>query len=86
MLGCVVLWVVSGAFTIRESIWLLIVGVFVYMTIIPFVEASEQTLLQRVVPLAKQGRVFGFAQAIEVSATPLSALVIGPDIVILCVQ
>ncbi|HSO69831.1 MAG TPA: hypothetical protein VLQ67_09355, partial [Arachnia sp.] len=27
---------------------------------------------------AKQGRVFGFAQAVEMSAAPLSAFVIGP--------
>ena len=56
----------------------LAVGVFLYMVLIPFMEAAEQTLLQRVVPLEKQGRVFGFAQAVEVSAAPVSAFIIGP--------
>ena len=72
------MWVVGGVFTLRESVPLLIVGIFAYMILIPFIEAAEQTLLQRVVPLEKQGRVFGFAQAIEVSAAPISAFLIGP--------
>ena len=44
----------------------------------PFVEASEQTILQKVVPPERQGRVFGFAQSIEQSASPLTAFLIGP--------
>ena len=28
-------------------------GCFLYMVLIPFIEAAEQTMLQRVVPLAK---------------------------------
>jgi MFS transporter, DHA3 family, multidrug efflux protein len=78
LLGCLVMWVVAIGFTVREHVWLLAVGIFAYMAVIPVVEAAEQTLLQRVVPLAKQGRVFGFAQAVEVSATPVSAFLIGP--------
>ena len=46
--------------------------------LIPFAEAAEQTVLQRVVPLAKQGRVFGLAQSVEVAAAPLTAFAIGP--------
>ena len=78
LLACVALWIVSGGFTLRESVVALGVGIFAYMTIIPFVEAAEQTLLQRVVPFEKQGRVFGFAAAVESSAAPMSAFLIGP--------
>ena len=78
LIAAVAMWVVSLGFTLRESVVALAIGVFAYMVIIPFMEAAEQTLLQRVVPLEKQGRVFGFAQAVEVSAAPLSAFVIGP--------
>lgn len=78
LLGCLGMWVIALGFTLREHVWLLTVGIFAYMVLIPVIEAAEQTLLQRVVPLAKQGRVFGFAQAAEVSAAPLSAFLIGP--------
>ena len=78
LLAAVAMWVVSIGFTLRESVVALAVGVFLYMVLIPFMEAAEQTLLQRVVPLEKQGRVFGFAQAVEVSAAPVSAFIIGP--------
>ncbi|MDF1487455.1 MFS transporter [Tessaracoccus caeni] len=78
LFACLAMWVVSGIFTLRDSVWLLAVGVFAYMILVPFIEAAEQTMMQRVVPLEKQGRVFGFAQAVEVSASPLSALLIGP--------
>lgn len=78
LFACLAMWVVSGTFTLRDNVWLLAVGVFAYMILIPFIEAAEQTMMQRVVPLEKQGRVFGFAQAVEVSASPLSALMIGP--------
>lgn len=78
LLACVALWIVSGGFTLRESVVALGVGIFAYMTLIPFIEAAEQTLLQRVVPFEKQGRVFGFAAAVESSAAPMSAFLIGP--------
>lgn len=44
----------------------------------PFVEASEQTIIQKIVPLERQGRVFGFAHSIEQAASPLTAFIIGP--------
>jgi DHA3 family multidrug efflux protein-like MFS transporter len=44
----------------------------------PFAEAAEHTTLQKVVPLERQGRVFGFAQSIEQAASPLTAFLIGP--------
>ncbi len=65
-------------FTIRELWWLYAVGLFIFMAIMPFAEAAEQTIIQRVVPLKRQGRVFGFAQSIESAASPISAFMIGP--------
>ncbi|MFZ2479037.1 MAG: MFS transporter [Propioniciclava sp.] len=78
LLANVAMWIIGGTFAIRESIWFLIVGMLIYMAIIPFAEAAEQTVLQRVVPLPKQGRVFGFAQSIELAAAPFSSFLIGP--------
>lgn len=70
--------VLGMVFTIRELWWLYAVGIFVFMCIIPMAEAAEQTILQRVVPFRKQGRVFGFAQSVEAAAAPISAFLIGP--------
>ncbi len=69
---------VGGLFAIRESVWLLGIGMLIYMALIPFAEAAEQTVLQRVVPLEKQGRVFGFATSVELAAAPVSSFLIGP--------
>ena len=74
----VVLWTISIFFTIQPSIWLLAVGMLLYISIIPIIEAAEQTILQKVVPYERQGRVFGFAQSVEQSASPLTAFLIGP--------
>ena len=41
-------------------------------------EASEQTIIQKVVPFQEQGRVFGFAQSLETAASPITAFLIGP--------
>jgi DHA3 family multidrug efflux protein-like MFS transporter len=79
MLLLVMLMGVLGAtFTIREFWWLYAAGIFVYMAIIPAVEAAEQTVIQKVVPFATQGRVFGFAQAFESAAAPITAFLIAP--------
>lgn len=78
LLANVILWVVSSVFTIQASIILLMAGMYIYMLLIPYVEASEQTILQKVVPYERQGRVFGFAQSVEQSASPLTAFMIGP--------
>lgn len=48
------------------------------MALIPYVEAAEQTVLQKVVPYERQGRVFGFAQSVELAASPLTAFLIAP--------
>ena len=78
LLANVVMWTVCIGFTLRESIWLTAVGILVYMAIIPIAEAAEQTVLQRVVPFEKQGRVFGFAVSVEIAAAPISAFLVGP--------
>lgn len=78
LLACGLMWLISLTFTIRDSVVLLAAGIVVYMSVVPVIEAAEQTVLQRVVPFEKQGRVFGFAQAVEIAAAPLSAFVIGP--------
>jgi len=49
-----------------------------YMTLIPAVEAAEQTVIQKIVPFRTQGRVFGFAQAFESAAAPITAFAIAP--------
>ncbi|MEP6649239.1 MAG: MFS transporter [Lapillicoccus sp.] len=74
----VVLWSVTILFPVRSSIVLLTIGMAIYMLLIPFAEAAEQTILQRVVPYERQGRVFGFAQTVEQAASPLTAFLIGP--------
>jgi DHA3 family multidrug efflux protein-like MFS transporter len=70
--------VLGGLFTIREFWWLYAVGIFVFMCLMPAAEAAEQTIIQRVVPLKRQGRVFGLAQAIESGSTPITAFIIAP--------
>lgn len=74
----IILWAVCILFTIQPSIVLLAVGVLIYMFFIPFVEAIEQTIFQKVVPKERLGRVFGFAHSIELAASPLTAFFIGP--------
>ncbi len=74
----IAMWIISCLFAIQASLPLFIVGMFAYMAIVPFIEAAEQTILQKVVPLDRQGRVFGFAQSIEQGASPFSAFLIGP--------
>lgn len=79
LLLCVVAMGVLGSlFTIREWWWLYVLGIFIYMCLIPAVEAAEQTVIQRVVPLERQGRVFGFAMAVESAAAPLTAFLVAP--------
>jgi len=79
MLLLVVLMGALGAlFTIREWWWIYALGMWLYMTLIPAVEASEQTVIQKVVPFTTQGRVFGFAAAFESAAAPVTAFLIAP--------
>lgn len=74
----IVIWVISSVFTIQPSIVLLSIGMFIYISVVPFIEAAEHTIIQKVVPLERQGRVFGFAQSVEMSASPLTTFMIGP--------
>ncbi|MCU1435526.1 MAG: multidrug transporter [Pseudarthrobacter sp.] len=78
LFAVIVMGVLGAVFTIREWAWLYIVGIWLYMVLIPFVEAAEQTVIQRVVPLPRQGRVFGFAMAFESAAAPITAFLIAP--------
>ncbi len=74
----IITWTTCIFFTIQPSIILLAIGMLIWMTLVPFVEATEQTIIQAVVPYARQGRVFGFAQSVESAATPVTAFLIGP--------
>lgn len=74
----VIAWTTCSLFTIQSSIVLLAIGMFIWMLIGPYAEAAEHTTLQKVVPLERQGRVFGFAQSVEQAASPLTAFLIGP--------
>lgn len=71
-------WTSGALFTVQASIPLLIAGCVIWMFLGPYAEAAEQTTLQKVVPPDRQGRVFGFAQSVEQSASPLTAFLIGP--------
>lgn len=73
-----VIWLISSVFTALPSIVLLLMGCFVYLAVVPYIEASEQTIFQNLVPHERQGRVFGFAQTVEQAASPLTAFAIGP--------
>lgn len=71
-------WTVCIFFTIQPSITLLAVGTFIWMFFVPFTEAIEQTILQKVVPPDRLGRVIGFAHSVEQAASPVTAFLIGP--------
>lgn len=70
--------VLGASFTIREWWWIYAVGIWIFMMLIPAVEAAEQTVIQKVVPYSVQGRVFGFAMTFEAAAAPITAFMIAP--------
>ncbi len=78
VVGNLVNWVVCSLFPIRSSVVLLTVGMLVWLSLMPAIEAAEQTVLQRAIPYDKQGRVFGFAQLVENAAAPLTAFLMAP--------
>lgn len=78
LLANIAMWTITILFPLQASIIMLVIGLYIYMLLVPYVEAAEQTVLQKVVPYERQGRVFGFAQSIEQSASPLTAFLIGP--------
>lgn len=72
------IWIISSLFTVYPSIILLAIGMFLYLAVVPFIEAAEHSIIQKVVPLERQGRVFGFAQSVEQSASPITSFAVGP--------
>jgi len=74
----IIAWAICIFFVIQPSIILLAIGTFVWMFLVPFTEAIEQTIFQKVVPPDRLGRVFGFAHSIEQAASPITAFMIGP--------
>ena len=78
LMAVIVMGFLGAVFTLREWAWLYVAGIWLYLVLIPFVEAAEQTVIQQVVPLPRQGRVFGFAMAFESAAAPITAFLIAP--------
>lgn len=78
LLVCFAEWIIAAVFTLQSSIPLLAAGCFLWLFLGPYAEAAEQTAMQKVVPYERQGRVFGFAQSIELAASPLTAFLIAP--------
>ncbi|MFS2242161.1 MFS transporter [Microbacterium sp. OR16] len=78
LLVVVAMGVLGAVFMLREWWPLFVVGMWLYMMMVPPVEAAEQTVIQKVVPYARQGRVFGMAQAVEAAAAPVTAFLIAP--------
>lgn len=76
--GNLVNWAVCSLFAVRPSIVLVVVGMLVWLGLMPVIEAAEQTILQRSIPYERQGRVFGFAQLVENAASPLTAFLMAP--------
>jgi MFS transporter, DHA3 family, multidrug efflux protein len=74
----IIMWAICLIFAFPSSIILTGMIVSVYMFFNPIAEACEQTILQKVVPFERQGRVFGFAQSMEQTASPLTAFFVGP--------
>ncbi|GAB3314939.1 MFS transporter [Geodermatophilus aquaeductus] len=73
-----VMWAGTMLFPLAASVVTLTLAMAVFMLVMPFAEAAEQTVLQRVVPYERQGRVFGFAQSVEQAASPLTAFLMAP--------
>jgi DHA3 family multidrug efflux protein-like MFS transporter len=78
LLGNLVNWTVCTLFPMRASIVPLVAGMLIWLSLVPVIEAAEQTVLQRSIPYERQGRVFGFSQLVENAAAPLTAFLIGP--------
>ena len=53
LLANVVMWIVTITFPIRSEILPLAIGFFIYLTLVPVAEASEQTIIQKVVPVPR---------------------------------
>ncbi|UOQ58379.1 MFS transporter [Leucobacter allii] len=73
-----VLGALGAVFTVRELPWLFVSGIWLFMALMPAIEAAEQTVIQRVVPYEKQGRVFGLAMTFEAAAAPITSFLVAP--------
>jgi DHA3 family multidrug efflux protein-like MFS transporter len=73
-----VMGAIGVLFAIRDWWPLFVAGCWLYMALSPAVEAAEQTVIQKVVPYRRQGRVFGLASAMEAAAAPVTAFLIAP--------
>lgn len=78
LLAVAVLGVVGSVLALRDWPWLFIGGIWIFMLLMPAIEAAEQTVIQKVVPFEKQGRVFGIAMTFEAAATPITSFLIAP--------
>lgn len=78
LLVVIAMGLLGSVFMLREWWPLYVVGMWIYMALVPPVEAAEQTVIQKVVPFQRQGRVFGVAAAMEAAAAPLTAFLIAP--------
>ena len=74
----IISWTSCLIFPLQPSIMLLAFGMLVWLTLMPVAEAAEQTVIQKIVPFERQGRVFGFAQSVESAASPITTFMIGP--------
>ncbi|MBP9710729.1 MAG: MFS transporter [Candidatus Pacebacteria bacterium] len=74
----ILMWVACIIFPLQASIPLLLAGILVWTLLMPFIEATEHTIVQKIVPFERQGRVFGFAQSVETAASPVTSFMIGP--------
>jgi DHA3 family multidrug efflux protein-like MFS transporter len=74
----IIMWTATMIFPVQPSIFLLAAGILAWTLLVPFIEATEHTIVQKVVPLERQGRVFGFAQSVETGASPITAFLVGP--------
>ncbi len=78
LLVVMVMGLLGALFMLREWWPLYVVGMWFYMMLVPPAEAAEQTVIQKVVPFERQGRVFGVAAAMEAAAAPITAFLIAP--------
>lgn len=78
LLAVMLMGAVGMVFALRDWWILFVVGIWVYMALMPVVEATEQTVIQRIVAYRVQGRVFGAAMLLESAASPLMAFLVAP--------
>ena len=78
LLAVVAMGAVGAVLMLREWWPLYVIGIWLYMLLFPVIEAAEQSVIQKVVPFERQGRVFGLAATMEAGAAPITAFLIAP--------